>query len=272
MDKLKYIKLENEDGSYSDSIPLAVDADYVDVNGSTLTDELNNKANNSSIVNLQNQISSLASGSPKPVSSISQMTDTTKSYVLTTDGYWYYYNGNEWTRGGVYQSTRIGEGEIVLSNLHNDLKSLLNIINPSYTTSDGYVKNTGVFTDSTNHYHTSSILLPSGMTIQAYLRDYSTIIAVVAETDLNQTYYNPLVNSLDSTAQIYEYTNNSENDIYITLSSEKNFMRDVSIYFKSDIIKKIITNINDITRYTINYSVIDNAFINKNGHIAQSNN
>ena len=43
MDKLKYIKLENEDGSYSDAIPLAVDGDHVDINGNTLTSELNKK-------------------------------------------------------------------------------------------------------------------------------------------------------------------------------------------------------------------------------------
>ena len=42
MDRLKYIKLENEDGSYSSSIPLAVDSNHVDVNGNTLTSELNN--------------------------------------------------------------------------------------------------------------------------------------------------------------------------------------------------------------------------------------
>lgn len=42
MDKLKYIKLENEDGSYSDSIPLSVDSDYVDVDGNTLEEILGN--------------------------------------------------------------------------------------------------------------------------------------------------------------------------------------------------------------------------------------
>ena len=90
MDKLKYIKLENEDGSYSDSIPLAVDSDYVDVNGSTLTNELANKAStefvNSNINNLNNKIKSLASGSPLVASSISEMIDTSKIYVNTTDG------------------------------------------------------------------------------------------------------------------------------------------------------------------------------------------
>lgn len=56
MDKLKYIKLENEDGSYSDSIPLAVDSNYVDVNGSTLIEVLNDKANNSQISSLSNAL------------------------------------------------------------------------------------------------------------------------------------------------------------------------------------------------------------------------
>ena len=87
MDKIKYVKLEQPDGSYSDNIPLAVDADHIDVNGSTLINVLNNKANNIDINNLQTEINSLASGSPLVASSVSEMTDTTKVYVNTTDGY-----------------------------------------------------------------------------------------------------------------------------------------------------------------------------------------
>lgn len=56
MDKLKYIKLEQEDGSYSESIPLSVDADYVDVSGDSLTSVLGKKADAQEINNLQNQI------------------------------------------------------------------------------------------------------------------------------------------------------------------------------------------------------------------------
>lgn len=51
MDKIKYVKLEQPDGSYSDSIPLAVDADHVDVNGNTLINVLGTKANNIEIQN-----------------------------------------------------------------------------------------------------------------------------------------------------------------------------------------------------------------------------
>ena len=57
--------------------------------------------------NLQNQISGLASGAPIPVANTSAMTDTSKVYVNTTDGYWYYYDGDSWEQGGVYQASQV---------------------------------------------------------------------------------------------------------------------------------------------------------------------
>lgn len=42
---------------------------------------------------------------PIPVSSVEDMTNTSKVYVNTIDGYWYYYNGTNWVQGGIYQST-----------------------------------------------------------------------------------------------------------------------------------------------------------------------
>lgn len=132
MDKLKYVKIENEDGSLSDNIPLGVDAENVDTNdGSTVEIELNNLKNkdssqdnsinnlnnkiniqDNSINNLKNQINSLASGSPLVASSVSEMTDTSKVYVNTTDGNWYYYNGSSWEIGGVYQATKLSDNSV----------------------------------------------------------------------------------------------------------------------------------------------------------------
>ena len=76
----------------------------------TLRERLNNVdiANN----NLQNQINSLASGSPLVASSVSEMTDTTKVYVNTTDGNWYYYNGTTFVSGGVYQASEFANNSI----------------------------------------------------------------------------------------------------------------------------------------------------------------
>lgn len=60
MNKLKYIKLENEDGSYSSSIPLAVDSDHVDIDGTTLTEVINNKVNQSDLDVQKTRIDNLA--------------------------------------------------------------------------------------------------------------------------------------------------------------------------------------------------------------------
>lgn len=75
----------------------------------------NNNLNNK-IINLQNsvntQINNIKNATPIPVTSIDNMTDTSKIYVLTTDGNWYYYNGSNWVSGGVYQATQIPDNSI----------------------------------------------------------------------------------------------------------------------------------------------------------------
>lgn len=99
MDKLKYIKLENEDGSYSSSIPLAVDGDHVDIKGSTLTNTLSTLATKTDTNNLQNQINSLASGSPKGVYTDAEAIKTTNPetgvYISTSNGHIYSWTKNQ---------------------------------------------------------------------------------------------------------------------------------------------------------------------------------
>lgn len=77
---------------------------------------------NSTIDNFDRRLTSVASGSPQAVSSISDMTDTSKTYVLTSDGYWYYYNGTSWVQGGLYQSTQVADNTITYNKLDNELK------------------------------------------------------------------------------------------------------------------------------------------------------
>ena len=95
-----------EDGTLTNLIK-----DYVD----PIYQEYENSINNT-INNINNKVNSLASGSPIPVSSTSAMTDTSRVYLNTTDGKWYYYNGTQWTIGGTYQSTGIGEKEVSYIN------------------------------------------------------------------------------------------------------------------------------------------------------------
>ena len=117
MDKLKYVKLENEDGSYSESIPLSVDSDYVNIDGTTLTSVMRKKTDVETTSYLQNQINNLVSGSPLVASSISEMVDTSRIYINTSNGYWYYYNNGSWIQGSVYQAS---EDSKTVSNLEKD--------------------------------------------------------------------------------------------------------------------------------------------------------
>lgn len=74
--------------------------DRGDVSLAQLQEETNARINADN--SLQNQISNLAGGGPLVASSTSEMTDTTRIYVNTTDNKWYYYNGSSWVVGGDY--------------------------------------------------------------------------------------------------------------------------------------------------------------------------
>ena len=80
------------------------------------TSELNNNKSNISVLN--NQIKSIANGSPKGVYptvsdlNIAFPTGNNNVYVVSSDGGWYYWNGSTWTKGGTYQSTEIADRSI----------------------------------------------------------------------------------------------------------------------------------------------------------------
>lgn len=122
MDKLKYIKIEDENGNLSEQIPIGADAINIDTSsGSNVQSELSllkNKDINidNDIKNIQNQIKSLANGSPLVADNISNMIDKTKIYVNISDGHWYYWNGAIWTDGGIYQATEGYEETFELIN------------------------------------------------------------------------------------------------------------------------------------------------------------
>lgn len=82
---------------------------------STIRAELDEKADAATVAAnyaTKAEMQSIANGAPIPVSSTSAMTDTSKIYLLTTNGYWYYYNGSSWAQGGVYQSTGLADGSV----------------------------------------------------------------------------------------------------------------------------------------------------------------
>ena len=77
----------------------------------------------SEISSLNDKVNGIVNPTPIPVSSIGEMTNQSKIYVLTTNGHWYYYNTNttSWTDGGVYQATAIADNSITSLKLNDVL-------------------------------------------------------------------------------------------------------------------------------------------------------
>lgn len=158
MEKIKYIKIEDENGNLSDNIPIGADAKNIDTeSNSTVEAELNSlktkdKSIDNSVIEIQNKIKSLASGSPLVANSVSEMTDRTKVYVNTENGHWYYWNNTVWADGGVYQATEGYNEEIEKFNKY--LNEYLGVkLDPGEITIGKYINgNNGIlsgFSDTT---------------------------------------------------------------------------------------------------------------------------
>ena len=79
---------------------------------------------NATVQNQNRQIASLASGSPLVATSTDDMTDTTRTYVNTTDGKWYYYDGDSWEIGGTYQTAGVADNSITFNTLDDMIQDV----------------------------------------------------------------------------------------------------------------------------------------------------
>ena len=103
-----------EDGSLTAIIKAYVDPIYQAFE-TEITDEIT--LQQTKIDDIDSKVDSLASGSPLVASSTADMTETDRVYVNTTDGKWYYYDGEEWQIGGTYQSTGIDPNDPVIKGI-----------------------------------------------------------------------------------------------------------------------------------------------------------
>ena len=79
------------------------------------------------LTNLQTMIGNLKSGTPIPVNDVALMTDTDEIYLNTTDGKWYYYDGDSWEIGGDYAPATISENSITTIDVKRlDIMKLVN--------------------------------------------------------------------------------------------------------------------------------------------------
>ena len=94
------------------------------------------------------QLGSLVSATPLGASSMSDMTDTTRIYVNTTDGHWYWYDGDSWEDGGVYQATGIDENDPIIEKINDNFKKYKQTIYPNDLFIQGAINGGGEFISS----------------------------------------------------------------------------------------------------------------------------
>ena len=214
------------------------------------------ESQNERINNINNKVNSVASGSPLVASSISEMTDTTRTYVNTTDGNWYYYTGSEWTIGGTYQATQIAENDILLKQLNQSTKDYINIASDniknigeikSYSDFNFYQ---GAFNNTDGYYHKD----PYNPNRVVLLAEYPILIP------LNKHYKLKVLN--DYRMSIYTYTHdnngykNEQNITELTSSSDTYYLSGSdNIYiqirfFRNDTNDVLVENIQNIVSIT----------------------
>jgi len=213
----------------------------------TLRERLNNsdtvKASKQEVAtadnNLQNQINSLASGSPAGAyATVETLTtadpDHSKIYVVNSDGHWYYYDGNEWKDGGPYLATEIAVSSVGTQELNSEIKDFLNmtievpeisIIHGKYMGADhSYADN--------NYAMTSVIELPVGAYIRFKTNGIYSQVKVLVETTPDGTVTKNVIFEGDNQgAKTYYHQNVTNGTKFIRISYNKSIgLNDLLIY------------------------------------------
>lgn len=139
-------------------------------------------------------ITGLASGAPKAVATVAEMTDHSKNYVYTgseggyTAGNWYYWNGSAWTSGGVYNSTGVADNSLTKAKFNDTaldvergslLTGQIAINTTAYTVTIG----SGTYVGWGNNY---VLAANSGAVLSYAAQNTSTVKWVLFDTTTNQ--------------------------------------------------------------------------------------
>lgn len=175
---------------------------------------------NAQIDNINLKVNSAVNGSPLVATSTAGMTDTTRVYVNTSNGHWYWYDGDSWEDGGTYQSTGIGENSISSLNLDNILKTSLYIRKPSIETNSGYIAPNGSIQENAALNYTDLIKLNEDETIYVTASGGSSAngVSIISVFDESDNFLNEKVtNSNGNVKSLYTYKSKS-NAIYVRIS------------------------------------------------------
>ena len=113
-------------------------------NDGTLTELIENYMDpyideqNSRITTIENEVSSISSGSPAGIyDTVEDLTtadpDHSKIYIVLDDGFWYYYSDSQWNKGSQYQSTGIAENSIGAYETNENISRNINFDMTAYS-------------------------------------------------------------------------------------------------------------------------------------------
>lgn len=205
------------------------------------------------ITEINNAVSALASGSPIPVADISDMTDTTKTYVLTSDGNWYYYDGDSWEIGGAYQSTGIANGSIDILKLDNPLQAnFVMDYSSAIDMGDGYVgyyRDTGALVESSDftNYH---VALTAGKIYTFTGRNIVQLCALVVKDSSNNVVLTTTTGNVTNNVNITFKCNDNNLTAYISKqNSNPQILENVPIF-------RELTSISNALKYSASVPLI----------------
>lgn len=246
----------------------AIIKDYVDPIYQAYETEINATISSQTerINDISSLVNSLASGSPLVASDVSGMTETDRIYVNTTDGKWYYYDGDSWEIGGTYQSTGIGENEVKLENLSINLQNIFSTdLSNVQTTSGHYIRFDGVYSNANSFSVTDSIPVKKGETI--YCKTAVTNNMAVFSEKVDTTYY-PLVTGIEEPGStvIHEYFYTAKKDMYVVIT----FRHNLDYTYYKFISSNELVKLENIKEYTPSFTVDVGHYINVSGQYMTS--
>lgn len=174
--------------------------------------------------NLQNQINSLASGSPKgsyaTANDLKNDNPDTGVYIITSNGHIY-----SWVKDsteapidlGVYQATKIADESITPFMFDEKNKKINKIRVPEITiVNNEFVRYSETIQQTTNTARTEPFQLQKGETIVFSAKGYVTNVAMISVCSLDKSMISMVARSIDNSYRTYEYT--ALNDCYVMLS------------------------------------------------------
>lgn len=229
---------------------------------------------NQQIASIQNQVNSVASGSPSGVyDTVSDLEtadpDHSKIYVVIANGNWYYYDttDSEWTSGGIYQATEDSgsidylmkwtESKIIPKEPVEIINGLLNNETGEYVSTDKSLV-TDDFIEIPNHFININVNSGYQVRLWYYAQDETYISYTTSITGLNNKITIP--SNVGKIKYIIRHSTTSE---VINVNEASN----VEIYFDNLLLKDLPEIKNKVTTFFKFNNLVwtDDSYINSNG-------